>query len=243
MHHREETKFFGHGHSVVLLAAVVLLVAGGVLVAVIVGRDQENKDYPTSSPTGYPTETPSLPPSMTNENYLLAMLPDYTKAAIEEGHPDSPQLKAFEWMVEDPSFQNQRYPDFRILQRYGLAAFYYATGGTEWVSNRTWLSYDHHECEWDFSEPPCDETNETVVVLTLQANVSTATVQWHGIEDLADTACSFNTNPEPPRDFASRDLFIVVLTAICVEVASSVGRVHSDTNRSDALLGGVRSVK
>lgn len=54
------------------------------------------------------------------------------------------------------------YPDWRKLQRFALATFYYATSGGDadteagsgWYQDANWLSYNHNECDdWYFSGP------------------------------------------------------------------------------------------
>ena len=55
--------------------------------------------------------------------------------------------KAYKWMAKDPRYQS--YSKERLLQRLGLAAFFYATGGdTSWKRSDDWLSYSIHECSW-----------------------------------------------------------------------------------------------
>jgi hypothetical protein len=54
------------------------------------------------------------------------------------------------------------YPDWKRIQRYVLAVFYYSTNGDEWRRNTGWLS-DEDECTWLTDEtnvetrPVCDE--------------------------------------------------------------------------------------
>eukprot|EP00545_Synedropsis_sp_CCMP1620_P007559 CAMPEP_0119003380 /NCGR_PEP_ID=MMETSP1176-20130426/527_1 /TAXON_ID=265551 /ORGANISM="Synedropsis recta cf, Strain CCMP1620" /LENGTH=426 /DNA_ID=CAMNT_0006954979 /DNA_START=169 /DNA_END=1449 /DNA_ORIENTATION=+ len=69
------------------------------------------------------------------------------------GNSNHHQGKAFNWIFESSDGMERS----QILQRYALAAFYYATNGVEtkytpvnppaWVSSVNWLS-DQHECEW-----------------------------------------------------------------------------------------------
>ena len=41
--------------------------------------------------------------------------------------------------------------DWRVVQRFALATFYFATGGTNWALNDNWLEYETEECtEWHF---------------------------------------------------------------------------------------------
>lgn len=63
--------------------------------------------------------------------------------------PESPQSKALEWLIDydaaklDPNTQNQR----EVEERYILAVFYYATGGSNWFDSFYFLS-QNHICNW-----------------------------------------------------------------------------------------------
>lgn len=83
----------------------------------------------------------------TQEEHLHSLLPEYSLASVRD--PGTPQAKAFRWMLEDPNFES--YTEQRLVQRFALATFYYATGGDSiagWTKSDNWLSWDHHECEW-----------------------------------------------------------------------------------------------
>jgi hypothetical protein len=65
----------------------------------------------------------------------------------------TPQAQAFTWLLQDPHLE--LYSDQRLVVRFVLATLYFATGGSKWVQNTDWLSYEHHECNWyywDFVE-------------------------------------------------------------------------------------------
>jgi hypothetical protein len=72
-------------------------------------------------------------------------LPDYTRHAIEQD-PNSPQAKAYRWLVNDPNWET--YPEWRLLQRFALVTLYYATNGHEWTLSNSWLVYEISECNW-----------------------------------------------------------------------------------------------
>jgi Leucine-rich repeat (LRR) protein len=80
--------------------------------------------------------------------YALGLLPNNTLQAMED--INSPQSKAFEWLMEDLSFLNASYSDDRVQQRLALATFYFATTDPSynWKNDVNWLSYDDHECSW-----------------------------------------------------------------------------------------------
>ena len=92
------------------------------------------------------TFSPTQSPTLSLEEHILTLLPNYTLDAMRDG-PESPQSLAYEWMVEDPALST--YLDWRILQRFALATFYFATGGKKyWYNSTNWLDYGHHECDW-----------------------------------------------------------------------------------------------
>ncbi|CAB9518246.1 Leucine Rich Repeat [Seminavis robusta] len=145
-------------HSSVARPLMRFLAAGFVGIAVLVvalvlilRNDSEEGGYSNghskeSAPFPQNETLPPLP--MTAEELVLSLLPNST--VLELSDEQSPQKRAFNWIIQDPLFDN--YTDHRILQRYGLATFYYATGGgtkTNWYTDVHWLSYDHHECDWE----------------------------------------------------------------------------------------------
>ena len=62
----------------------------------------------------------------------------------------SPQGKASLWVTIDDTISPPLQPgtnDAQIIQRYVLAAFYYATGGAGWTDKEGWLE-SSNECDW-----------------------------------------------------------------------------------------------
>jgi hypothetical protein len=139
--------------------------------------------YPTLSPTATPTErpsvapsgVPSLPPSSgpsaaptTLEAGLLSVLIEASPdAATRINTPNSPQQRAFEWLIENTQFSV--HSPQRIMQRYAMVILYYATNGDTWGRNDQWLDGDD-ECLWyNRGIPPCT-TNGDLVFLELPSN-------------------------------------------------------------------------
>ncbi|CAB9510720.1 leucine rich repeat [Seminavis robusta] len=136
----------------VLLGVIVLLLAIIIiLVAILTPRKQQAKTdlVPTATSSQSPSSTPSQAPS-TFTNHILSLFPFETAVAISE-YPQSPQSRAFEWLLED-SHKLPFYEDSRIIQKFALATFYYATNGDHWYTNTNWLNHSTHECEW-FLQP------------------------------------------------------------------------------------------
>ncbi|CAB9500028.1 Leucine Rich Repeat [Seminavis robusta] len=78
------------------------------------------------------------------DEHVKNLLPEESIRAMAQ--IDSPQAKAFQWIVEDQNLL--MLSDDRILQRYALATLYHATNGDEWALNDYWLNHNVHECQW-----------------------------------------------------------------------------------------------
>lgn len=62
------------------------------------------------------------------------------------GIESSPQHEALVWLANNTNLTY--YSNVTKIQRYALAALYFATNGSDWVSNGGWLS-EEDECTWD----------------------------------------------------------------------------------------------
>jgi hypothetical protein len=87
------------------------------------------------------TESPSAAPSLSLESRVKDILNWHTIDSF-----DTPQYRAFEWLVNDPLLGT--FPDWRLRQRFALASLFYSTSGSSWINNDGWLSYSIHECQW-----------------------------------------------------------------------------------------------
>jgi hypothetical protein len=128
--------------SVLLVLALVAIPVFAVL-GIYLRRDSvEDQEDATSLNTA---ATP--PPKVSLEASVLALLPNHTQSAIQR--QGSAQSKAYQWLITDPFLKD--YPETRIIQRFALASFFFATGGdTEqgWAVDTDWLSYELSECSW-----------------------------------------------------------------------------------------------
>jgi hypothetical protein len=109
----------------------------------------------SSLPSMVPSDAPSggsKPPTKdclagtTREEYLKKVLSKVSKSS-DLNDPSSPQGSALAWIsgLDPLGFDPCTYPT--IEQRYGLATFYFATIGNNWIKNDNWLSAKP-ECEW-----------------------------------------------------------------------------------------------
>ncbi|CAB9499026.1 Leucine Rich Repeat [Seminavis robusta] len=134
----QETKRYKAG---LLLVAIAVLAIITILVTLLVPSKKDDKE---SSTVTLPSSTPSVAPSMSPEGTIKALLEDDTLLALED--PESPQFRAFEWLLEDPNLHS--HSDARIKQKFALGSLYYATSGDTWMDNTSWLSHSIHECAW-----------------------------------------------------------------------------------------------
>jgi hypothetical protein len=94
-------------------------------------------------------------------------LPNATQQAILTNNVALPQVRAFQWLVQDENWS--KYTVRHRRQRYALATLYFATQGPQWfdhseASNQMptnlWLNYSANECDWYSS--PADGYEDTV---------------------------------------------------------------------------------
>jgi hypothetical protein len=162
---RAEKQAKGRRKLLCLFFAGLILV--GVVVAIVIifvvnkkeaGNEVIVVSRETAPPTPPPTPAPTPPP--TAEAFPL---PEFTKINIEN-FPDSPQARAYQWLLNDPNFES--YPQWRKGQRFALMTLYYATDGENWFYNENWARHDVDECEWALiaskgRSTPCIGNNRT----------------------------------------------------------------------------------
>jgi len=126
---------------------------------------------PTTGPSTRPTSVPTQPdgtdtPTSQSAGGIVE-LPEYTQPLLED--PSSPQSLAKKWLENDPGLAT--YENWRQLQRFALATFYYSFNGPEWpaIIQETWMSYEGSECDW-FS-------NANTIVITLENGMTQLTTQ------------------------------------------------------------------
>lgn len=131
----------------ILLGVIICCALVVIVLAVVISTSKK------SSTSGAPSELSSsssqAPTSF--EGHVLSLFPDDTIAAITEDL-DSPQSKAFHWLLEDMEQQIGSQQNDRINQRFALATLFFATDGHLWTNNTNWLNHTVHECNW-YSKP------------------------------------------------------------------------------------------
>eukprot|EP00977_Amphora_coffeiformis_P016703 scaffold5237_cov179-Amphora_coffeaeformis.AAC.16 len=100
---------------------------------------------PSQKPTIPPTMAPTLSPTALEEAILSALstLDSFNPGLLSI--PSSPQNLAYDFLLK--TTQLNIHTPARIIQRYVMAVFYYATNGAGWERNAGWLD-DGDECQW-----------------------------------------------------------------------------------------------
>ena len=125
-------------------------------------------DASPASPAAPQNPLPSQQPAQ--ENVFVALEELLVSIAFDGGTalqtPGTPQNQAFQWLLGLTNLGSLGPSD--IVARYGLATFYFATGGESWKVNTGWLQ-DPDICKWypekigeDFS---CDANGNKVAIV------------------------------------------------------------------------------
>jgi hypothetical protein len=154
---KKQTRYIQYG----VLCFCVLLIVIVVPVAVIT----TGKDGVTTKGniTVAPTQAPSSSPTSSTFAELLSVLEImYDDDELYEelfSDPDSPQSRAASWAADEmPPELELSGSDPRMVSRYALATFYFATNGADWIrcgrdstncdDAREWLTGEN-ECNWE----------------------------------------------------------------------------------------------
>jgi hypothetical protein len=121
-----------------------------ISIAVVFGVDNsDDKDKaPPSLPSPNETEVGN-----TTESFVRDVLPDYSRAALED--PTSHQSLALAWLWKDPN-ATSILPNFRRVQRFALATAFFAMANSFDqlnVEQTNWLR-EEHECTWLTNDSP-----------------------------------------------------------------------------------------
>jgi hypothetical protein len=174
--------------------AVPTRVAGANATGAPTGADANRTTQPTASTTSstlapsVATSNSTLVPSLATETFnptntfpptidapLLETLRGVSSDAGESlNTPGSPQNLASQWMLNEDTLTEGLSEDKQI-QRYGLATFYYSTGGAAvWgaqrrqASSNDWLDVNKADCEWSFIV--CNSDQEIVALDLIPPN-------------------------------------------------------------------------
>lgn len=170
-------------------AGVALLVVA--LTAIILGVTFGRNSNSTSTSLD-PTPSPTTQDVASLQELIISVSFD-GGAALED--TDSPQYRAFDWLASNENLAE--YQDWKRIQRYVLAVFYYTMNGDDWFENDGWLS-DNEECTWfsqtsDRATPPsiCNDDGHYAVIGLVKLNVAGGIPSE--ISLLSDSLCKYET--------------------------------------------------
>jgi hypothetical protein len=138
-----------------------LLVVVAVVPAVVVQKNKNGGVTVEVNMTESPTGSPSMSPTTSTFAELLSTIEglygdDTAMFEASFADPDSPQYRAAVWAANEAPIGLSG-DDPRMVSRYALATFYFATNGDDWIqcgrgstscdASREWLTAEN-ECEW-----------------------------------------------------------------------------------------------
>ncbi|CAB9511122.1 Leucine rich repeat N-terminal domain [Seminavis robusta] len=163
-----------------LLCLTIVVILGIVIAVTASGGSKSNHDDATiiiTQPTMAPTTT--VAPTLPFDEYVLTLLPLETVTVITRDDAESsPQARAYQWLISKNNPKRHELTQLtalRIVQRWTLAALFYATDGTYWTHKEGWLKYHVHECLW-WSSGSFDDTvsiiNTTTTTTAVRNNTN-----------------------------------------------------------------------
>ena len=172
------------GASGVIIIVIIVI----VVVVVITGSGDDGlTQVPSATPSMMPSPAPSFAPTSAALSVFLEVLRGVydDQVYFEKVFTDlnSPQYKAAQWLTGDDTFPKESFGDPKVLQRFALATFYFATNGDSWhICNRfdpvctqdssetSWL-LDQDECDWN--SVTCNIESSMVERIEFSTRIST----------------------------------------------------------------------
>lgn len=223
---------------IIMIVVAILVIAVGAGVGVAVsggGDDKKDAGLSQASPSPAPTADPLL-------DELMDRLSKFTTDQSVWEDPESPQVKALYWLVqEDLEWQQEEDVTLqyqRLETRYALAVLYYSTTSTttsNWFDRLGFMDPSKHECLWNkYYSSDVDSEDNVLEPLDLLSN-------------LPQLACGvildFDPRVGPDRDDPADDGYGIVCrgydygTAIDAAVARDNGVSTSNNETSSSSSG------
>ena len=166
------------------MVGCLLLIVGAVVAGVVSSKtkssssssvnnnnNNNNNDAVHANATTLSYAPGESPGQMALCDFLVSKSDDHGMSLMEH---QSPQYRAFLWLLEDLPEAEQVYPvgaqqQKKVLTRFAMATFYLSLAGLEWNSTDNWMS-KAHICSWyPGTSSQCD-ANQNVVELSLSNN-------------------------------------------------------------------------
>lgn len=149
---KKQTRLLRMGAAILFVLLIVIVIP----VALLVPDDDVEIVDPTDAPTGAPSASPTGALFADLLNALEPLYPDKESFEAAFSSYDTPQYRAADWAANDAPL-GLAANDPRMISRYALATFYFATNGDDWEScgvqstscdaGREWLTAEN-ECDW-----------------------------------------------------------------------------------------------
>jgi hypothetical protein len=138
-----------------------LLLAGVILAVFLSGNgngsgggvEAGSNNHTMISPTSEP------PIAMFDLFELLVDKSEGLRRSDSNGDMESPQYKAFSWLLELYGDQIQPVQEATVVETFALATLYHATNGTRWFNSDNWLSLTKPTCSWYLKGINCNNHN------------------------------------------------------------------------------------
>jgi hypothetical protein len=105
---------------------------------------------PTASPAPSASPTTSPAPTVSRFSSLETILEPFS-VFVDAAQPNTPQFRALSWLADDDPAQLdlEATPTNKLLERYVMTVFYFATVGEEWWEQISFLS-SQQTCAWRY---------------------------------------------------------------------------------------------
>ena len=129
-----------------ICSAVALLLLIGAIVGGAVGATLGGSSSSPPPPTIAPTLSPTAAPTLAGFGQIADALSTITPYSVLTD-PITPQSAAVNWLMREDEYDGYFNDTPKLLQRYALAAIYFATVGASWTRQFEFLT-NKDDCLW-----------------------------------------------------------------------------------------------
>lgn len=167
-----------------VMLVIFLVVAAGAVAGVMIFLKGSENDDNESLPTSMPSLAPSTNPRVVDvrEEILSIIAPNETTDREAFNNPSSPQSVALNWIETDPISLSIGRPTQRVVERYALAVFYFATNGPTWTQRNFGYLSSAEVCQWNNRLDPMVDDEAFGVYCGLNSRVSHILLRDNGLQ-------------------------------------------------------------